>query len=98
MCEGMDELSIGGFLSRQRIVEKCPSIEEALNSGLTYTILRWQIVELCPELMRLLSEADNAKHDTFRKETRLQTMLNIHARAIACSATAEAEFRSSHPA
>ena len=34
-----------------------------------------------PKLMEILSEADNAKHDTFRKETPIQTMMNIHSRA-----------------
>ena len=49
---------------------------------MTWTIVKWQIVMECPSLMDVLSEADNAKHDTFRKESALQTLFNIHQRCM----------------
>ena len=54
------------YLSRQRIVEMCPSLEEPLTNGIQYLVVRWQLTEECPELMQILSEADNCKHDTYR--------------------------------
>ena len=91
-CPGHEDLATDGFLSRARIEEKCPSIVEALQKGITYTIVRWQIAEACPKLMEALSEADNAKHDSFRKETAMQAMFNIHSRAVACVAETDADY------
>ena len=91
-CPGHDDLATDGFLSRARIEEKCPSIKDALHNGLTYTVVRWQIAEACPKLMETLSEADNAKHDSFRKETAMQAMFNIHARAVACGAESDEDY------
>ena len=71
----------GKHMSKERILSMCPSLREPAEQGITYNIVRWQLLPLCKGLMELLAEADNAKHDTFRKETPLQTMFNIHARA-----------------
>ena len=59
---------------------RCGSLREPAEYGIEYNIVRWQLLPLCPGLMELLAEADNAKHDTFRKETVCQTMFNIHRR------------------
>jgi hypothetical protein len=79
---GMEALGgADGIISFESIVERSASMKEPLEKGMTWDIVRWQIVELCPKLMEILSEADNNKHDTFRKESPMTTMLNIHARA-----------------
>lgn len=94
VCPGkeFEPLSINGYLSKQRILEKCPSMKEALEKGLAYTHIRWEIVVLCPALMRILSEADNAKHTVYNKETPLQTMFHIHRRAIERNAKTDEEW------
>ena len=70
-----------GKLSKQRVIQCCPGIEEYLEQGIEYLKIRYQLVALCPQLMSVLSEADNASHDTYRQETWLQQLLSIHARA-----------------
>ena len=70
----------GKWMSKERILARCGSLREPAEYGIEYNIVRWQLLPLCPGLMELLAEADNAKHDTFRKETVCQTMFNIHRR------------------
>ena len=70
------------FLSRQRILETCPSLAEPVSKVIKYVHVRWQICEACPKLMSILSEADNCKHDTYRQVTTLQTLFNIHKKYI----------------
>lgn len=88
----LENLGVGGLLSKQRILELCPSMSPALDSGLKFTVVRHQIADRCPGLMALLSEADNAKHDTFRKESSIETLFNIHRRAMQMKAKTEKDF------
>ena len=46
-------------------------------------VIRWQLVEKTKGLMEVISEADNAKHDSYRRESPLSVMLAIHKRACA---------------
>ena len=78
-----EQFSIDGYVSPDLVFERAPSMREPAERGLKFTIVRWQIIEKCPRLMEVLSEADNAKHDSFRKETPVQAMFNIHRRALA---------------
>ncbi len=78
---GCERISHNGFVSKSRVLERCPSLAQPVADGILYTIIRWQICAECPLLMETLSEAQNAEHDTFRKETTWQTMLNIHGKA-----------------
>ena len=59
--EGFDELSMDGFLSKEKILAKCPSLRKPLQSGLEYTLLCYEIVCECPSLMRILSEDDKQR-------------------------------------
>ena len=52
------------------------------DEGIEYIVIAWQVTDLCPKLMQVLSEADNANHATYRKETALQTMMNLHNRIV----------------
>ena len=83
VCEGVDDhLGHEGFLSHHLILQSCPSLAAPMNTGIRYFVVRAPIADKCPELMRILSEADNAKHSNFQKESSLQAMLNIHRRAV----------------
>ena len=85
LIPGCEELSgpDGQHLSQGRVAELCPSLRDPAENGICYTVVRWQIVDLCPGLMEVLAEADNAKHDNVQVETPLQCMLNIHRRIAA---------------
>ena len=90
--DAIQHLCVKGMLSKQRILEVAPSLQSPTETGLTYTIIRKEIMKRCPDLLRVLSEADNAKHGNFQKETAMQTMKNIHRRAIARNAKTHAEW------
>ena len=86
-----DDICEGGFLSPSKIMAKPPSIKRALDKGqIEYFHIRHEIVALCPELMRILSEADNAKTTTFAKKSMIQTMNAIHRRAVSANASDDA--------
>ena len=44
-------------------------------------------------LMEVLSEADNAKHDSYRRESPLSVMLEIHKRACAKGEDVDRRYR-----
>jgi hypothetical protein len=90
-CPGDEykDLSVEGFLSKQRILEKCPTFAAPLAKGMRYTHIRWEIAELCPDLMRLLSEADNAKHAVKHLESVIQSMFNMHRRGVEMNANTD---------
>lgn len=85
-----------GYVSQQRILERCPTFQSPMTTGLTYTVVRWQICEKCPLLMETLSEGHNAEHDAFQKETPLQTMYNLHGKAIRLNARTDEEWKHVH--
>ena len=83
-----------GFLAPSLIMAKQPSIKRAVEKGqLEYFHIRHEIVLLCPNLMRVLSESDNAKNTTFSKEGMIQTMNAIHRRALQVGAKDEAAWK-----
>ena len=90
---GNEHLGVDGFYSRQRIEEVCPTLKEPTDKGLTYFVIRWQLAALCPKLLVVLSEADNAKHSNYQRETWLQTMFNAHDRSLKANATTEGDFK-----
>ena len=93
-CSGVDDhLGKNGYLCKSRILEVCPTLAEPLKTGIRYFIVRWQVADACPKLMRILSEADNAKHDNNQKESQLQTMLNVHRRALELGASTDDDFK-----
>ncbi|MEC7668998.1 MAG: hypothetical protein VX622_07990, partial [Pseudomonadota bacterium] len=90
--EGLEHLGVDGWLSYQRIIEKCPTLEGPVRRGLTYTILRKEFANLVPDALRILSEADNSKHDNYQTESAIQTMFNIHRRAIRQQAASASDY------
>lgn len=79
--EGLEHLCVDGRLSYQRVIEKCPTLQGPVARGFTYTIVRKELANLVPDTMRILSEADNSKHDNYQTESAIQTTFNIHRRA-----------------
>ena len=80
--EGLEHLGVDGWLSYQRIIEKCQTLKGPVARGLTYTIVRKDLANLVPDAMRILSEADNSKHDNYQIESASQTTVSYtHLRA-----------------
>ena len=90
--EGLEHLGVDGWLSYQRIIEKCQTLEGPIRRGLTYTILRKELANLVPDALRILSEADNSKHDNYQTGSAIQTMFNIHRRAIRQQAASASDY------
>ena len=59
-----------GKLSHVKVLKLCPGMGEYLEQGIMYMVIRHQLVELCPKLISVMSAADNAGHDVYRKELR----------------------------
>ena len=70
-----------GYLSQSQVLATQPTFKEPMEKGLEYFHIRHELVQLCPHLMRTLSQSDNAKHTVYCKESPMQTMLGIHRRA-----------------
>ena len=50
---------------------------------------------MVPDALRILSEADNSKHDNYQTESAIQTMFNIHRRAIRQQAASASDYATS---
>jgi len=85
----LNDVVVNGYLSKQRVIEVCPSIKKPLEQGMAYTIIRWEMIAVMPRIIHLICEGDNAKHDTFQKETALQTMKNLHKMSVAMNASTD---------
>ena len=79
-------------LSKSKVERICPGISEFLRDGISYFTVRYPLVEQCPLLMKILSTSDNAGHDTFRKETWLQLLMSLHAKATASRASTDEDW------
>ena len=81
--EDLQQLCVGGYLNYQRILEHSPSLEAPARRGLKqYLVIRSAFADLVPDVMRILSEADNAKHENFQRVSFMETMHNIHRRLV----------------
>ena len=87
-----EDMCADGYLSYARCVARCPSIKTPLVTGMVYFHIRHEIVVMVPQLMRVLSQADNAKHTLYCKESPIQTMLGIHRRALAAGAKSKEDW------
>ena len=90
--EGLEHLAVDGYLSYERIIERQPTLKDPVDQGMRYTIIRKEIADLCPDVMRILSEADNSKHDNYQQESFMQTMYNLHRRATRSGAKTEEDY------
>ena len=81
------------YLDPRMLMAKQPSLRRAVERGMEYFHIRHEIVLACPELMRVLSEADNAKNTTFSKEGMIQTLNAIHRRALQVNAKTDEQWK-----
>ena len=70
-----------GKLSLARLADRQPAMARACEVGLTWTIIRWQIEPLCPEVANIIQSTENVGHSAARLETEWQIMFYIHAEA-----------------
>ncbi len=52
----------------------------AIDKGITWLLIRWQIDRACPKLAAFLQEAANSGHGKERHETTIQVMVQLHSR------------------
>ena len=58
-----------GKLSLAHLADRQPAMARACEVGLTWTIIRWQIEPLCPELANIIQSNENVGHSAARLET-----------------------------
>ena len=66
--------------SASQVIAKSGSYSEALNHGLHWTVIKHQVEELCPRLPGFLAECRNSGHGTERLQSKVQTLLQLHAK------------------
>ena len=67
-----DALCTDGKVSRNKIIDRQPSMNEPIDKGMKYTVIKWQLAMACPRLMEILSRTGNASHGVARTQTALQ--------------------------
>lgn len=71
-------------ISKAAIIEARPSFSEPIEKGMPYTVICKEIVELCPQLMYVLSRGGNASHGAERPHTALQQALAVFRASKVC--------------
>ena len=77
-----EQVCLDGVVSKSKIIERQPSMQEPLDKGIHYRVLRWQIAVACPRLMEVLSRTGNASHGVHRAMTALQGCKRMHMLAV----------------
>ena len=73
-----EELCNGeGNIDMKKVLELCPSWEQAMTKGIPCTVFKRELDVACPELAAFLSKAGNQSHDVHGKETKVQLMLAL---------------------
>lgn len=72
------EVCADGFVSKSKICERQPSMEQPLSQGCPYEVIKAELVIACPRLMEVLSRTGNAGHSVYRVATALQHCNRIH--------------------
>ena len=78
-----EKYCIDGKISKEKVIEACPSINAPLKNGIEFLIIRHQVEAKCPQLPEFLQEAGNANKGVERKPTKVQLMLQISSRVVA---------------
>ena len=73
---------MNGNISKSKILEQQPAMEEPLVKGIPYLTVRWQLVVAGPRLMEMLSRTGKASHGVARVETTLQSCARLHQLAL----------------
>jgi hypothetical protein len=87
------EICVDGFVSKERLMELSPEMRDPVENGITWTILRHQLVHRCPRLLHVVQEAGNIGHGIERKQTKVQTLLQIFARANAAPGSGDIDWK-----
>ena len=77
-----EEVCQGERVSKSKVYELQPSMQEPEIKGIPYTVIRYQLVVACPQLMEILSRTGNASHGVERTQTALQGCMRVHALAV----------------
>lgn len=72
------EICAEGYVSKSKICERQPSMEQPLVQGCPYDVIKAELVIACPRLMEVLSRTGNAGHSVYRVQTTLQHCNRIH--------------------
>ena len=83
-CRSGSESSItkDGVISKQLVLDRSPEMQSALDEGLSWFVIRWQVDKACPDLGLLIQEALNLQHQTARQQSKIQVLLQLHSRAM----------------
>ena len=76
------EICAEGCVSKSKICERQPSMEQPLSQGCPYDVIKAELVIACPRLMETLSRTGNAGHSVYRVQTALQHCNRIHQLAV----------------
>ena len=71
-----------GKLLLRKLREKDPEYADAVEQGLEWNIIRWQVEDAFPFIMDLVQEAGNASQALAQCESRAEIMLKLHASAV----------------
>ena len=95
-CEAVGiypELCEGKCVSRAKVLRECPTFAKPIEDGLEWVVYRRELEQECPELPGFLSEAGNVGHGVHRRQTPLQTLLQVHGKIQQKKATTAEEFK-----
>ena len=70
-----------GYIDQQKMYNTCPSIQEPVQKGLPWEVMKHQIEAAIPGLPLYIQEAENLDHGSHREETRIQSMYRLHNRS-----------------
>ena len=76
------EVCSDGYVSKSKICERQRSMEQPVERGCPYDVIKSELVIACPRLMEVLSRTGNAGHNVFRVQTALQHCNRIHQLAV----------------
>mgnify|MGYP000143521087 FL=1 len=76
------EICAEGCVSKSKICERQPSMEQPLSKGCPYDVIKAEMVIASPRLMEILSRTGNAGHSVYRVQTALQHCNRIHQLAV----------------
>ena len=69
-----------GRLIKERVYQRCPSIQDPVDRGLKWIVIPSQLEACVPELPAFLQEAGNIGQGTHTKITKTQALLQAHQR------------------
>ena len=76
------DIMTGGVLSREKVLRKCPSLQQPLDAGLQWVKIKKEVALAIPELADFLSEAANSNQNSSQEHTKTQVLLQIHQKAM----------------